>query len=332
MRTCIRVIILLLVNLALQNPSPAQDDAFLNAASLTIDETENGIVINLEGPVEINFRGDRLTADYATVTLGRDLDSIESALETIELTGRVEYTGRSGGHGSSGQITYDAIQNRITLSGSAHLSRDEAEITAGMIIYHRSSGQVNIPQRCTIRDGDITVQADSAEYNIDTRTGSVSGDVTVTYRLGRVLYGDEHVEEVIVRSEAIYVSADDGEVLTPSGTQSGRTTLEAGSYSVEADNLVLSTDASGISDVDVEGDVRMAGPEMQHLNADRIFLSTADRLLTAEGNVDFTIRGQSGSADLVELNFAEGWSIRLEGASISGDLEEVTEAIDEEPG
>ncbi len=320
-------------------PAGAQDDALLTASSMSYEETGSGTVITLEGPVEINFSGDRLTADSAVITLGDDLTSLEDAIISIELTGSVTIMGRGGERGRAGRATYYAGEQRIVLSGGVHFSQDDAEISAGSLTYHLGSKQVSIPGRCTITDGDITAEVDTAEYNLDDRTGSLSGNVVVTYNLARALYGDEFVENVIVRADALYVAVGDGEITTPSGPEAGRTTVDAGSFHLEADALTLSLSDSGIRSVVADGNVIMSGPDMQHLRAGHVSFSFEDRLLLSEGNVDFLIQGQSGQAESIEVNFDDQWeirNIRLEDASISGELdgstlvEEDNEPVDEE--
>jgi len=70
-------------------PAYAQDDASLTAMSMSYEETEGGINITLEGPVEIVLHGDRMTSESAVVTLSDDLTSLEDAIISIDLVGSV---------------------------------------------------------------------------------------------------------------------------------------------------------------------------------------------------------------------------------------------------
>jgi lipopolysaccharide transport protein LptA len=308
--------------------APAHAQAVLNADRLVLDETEDGLTITMEGPVQVAYGGDRLLADSAVAVLGDDFSSLEEALEKIELTGNVSYSGADGTTGSASRATYYAKENRVAFSGSARLARGDISVSAATVTYNITSNRLEMSGGVRISDAQISSTSESAEYNLDDRTGSLSGSVEVLYRTGEVLFGDERIEEVVLQAQALYVSAGDGIVRTPEGPQGRRTEITAGDYTLSADRLIFGVSDDGINSVEAEGNVSLTGPELQYLNADTIDLSTDDRVLHAEGNVGFSVRGQSGTAESIEVNFATGWSIRLVGASIDGTIEQESESED----
>jgi lipopolysaccharide export system protein LptA len=320
--------VILAVLLPLGGVALAQQNASMSAESLVLEETESGLSITLEGPVQVVYGGDRLSADSAVAMLSGEISSLDEALESIELTGNVSYTGADGTSGSASSATYYARDNRIALSGSAHLTHGDIAASASSVTYGIASKRLQLSGGVRITDGEISASSESAEYNLTDRTGNLSGSVEVTYHTGAVLFGDESIEQVTMRAQALYVSAAEGIVRTPEGPQGGRTEIVAGNYDLNADRLIFHVTESDIHSIEAEGNVRLTGPELQYLDADTINLSTEDRVLRAEGNVEFDVRGQRGTAESIEVNFAAGWSIRLVGASIEGTIDESSESED----
>ncbi len=315
-------ILLIILLLVVIMPVFAADDANLSAQSLVLEETEDGVSIILEGPVEIAFNGDILTADSAIVLLGEDLSSLDAAIVSIELTGDVRYSGSNGASGRAGRAVYYSQGRRIVLMGGAHFSRGDLNASAGTVEYSVESRRLNISGNCSIGSGDLSATSGTAEYNLDEETGNLSGDVIVRYFIGKPLIGDEVVDEIVMRSEALYISVAEGKIQTPTGPEGGRTTIDAGDFSLVANSVIFQASESGISQVTAEGNVSLSGPDLQYLNAGNISISTSDRVLLAEGGVEFSVMGQEGSAESIEVNFAEGWSIRLVGGSIGGAIDE----------
>ena len=141
------------------------------------------------------------------------------------------------------------------------------------------------------------------------------------------MFGDEEIDQVRVMSDAIYISMDDGIIRTPEGPEARRTEVVAGSYTLDADVVTFSGDPETVKSVTAEGEVVIDGPDL-HVAADSITLNAENRILNIIGNVVFSIMGQEGRADEVELNFASGWSIRLVGASVGGTIDsEMSETI-----
>lgn len=310
----------------------AAGQASLSADRLVLEETESGLTITLEGPVQASYGGDRLLADSAVAILSDDFSSLDDAIERIELDGNVSYAGADGTSGTASGAIYYARQDRIVLSGSAVLTRGDITASASSVTYGIATSRLEMSGGVSISDGAITATSESAEYSLDERTGSLSESVEVMYRTGEVLFGSEEtgeeIREVILRAEALYISAADGIVKTPEGPQGGRTEIVAGNFSLTADLLTFRVTEAGINVVEAQGDVSLTGPDLQYLHSDRLYLSTEDRVLRAEGSVEFSVRDQSGTAESIEVNFAAGWSIRLVGASIEGTVEEPLENED----
>jgi len=305
------------LDLAAATPLRAQGEASLSATGLVLEETEDGLVLTLQGPVQVRYAGDSLDADSAVVTLGDDLSSLEDALQSVELSGNVRFAGRNGAAGSAGSAMYYARDGRVVLQGSARFSQGGMTASAGSVEYSITGRHLSCSGGCSISQGALSATAESAEYDLAQRTGSLAGSVEVRYRLSKTIFGDETIDEVSMRAGALYISVADGEVKTPEGPSSSRTVMEAGAYTLEADSVIFRIDEAGISDVSAEGRIDLNGPDMR-LSADSLALSTSDRVLHAEGDVSFAIRGQEGRAESVEVNFATGWSIRLVGASVEG--------------
>ena len=308
--------------LAASSAAFAQDGASLKASSLVLQESENGAILTLQGPIEVTYSGDTLGADSAVVTLGEDLTTLESAIVKIELKGGVRYSGRDGETGQAGAATYFAREHRVLLEGGARFSRGDLQVAAGTVDYLFDSRLVSFRNGGDMSKGDISASADSGEYDLNTEVGSLAGGVTVRYKLGKRLFGDEVVDEVVLKADALAISVAAGEVKTPEGPLSGRTTVEAGEFTLEADSILFQVDDTGVSRVTAEGSVDLNGPRMQYLRADRLSFSNEDRVLKADGNVEFSVMGQEGKAESIEVNFASGWSIRLVGGSVDGSVDE----------
>ncbi len=308
----------------------AAGDAYLSASGMVLEETEDGIVLTLDGPVEASFNGDRISAASATVTLSDDLSSLEDAVESIQLTGRVTYSGADGASGRAGSATYHAQSGRIVLRGGAHFSRGEMSASAGNVDYAVEAQRVGLTGNCSITEGAVSAEADAAEYYLASGTGNLLGSVVVRYATGGILFGDEPINDVVMRAEALFVSVSDGQVKTPEGPQGGRTTIEAGGFTLTADSITFNVSEAGLSEVRADGNVSLTGPDVQYLNAGSLSFSSTDRIIRAGGDVLFSIRGHEGSARAIELNFPAGWSVRLLGASVGGTVEEEQIPEDEE--
>jgi len=320
--TTIEKILFLLISLSIALPVFGQGNVTLNAANLVLEETSDGIVITLEGPVEVTSDGNILRAESARVLGGDNLTSLEEAIESIELTGDVVFTGALGETGFAGSATYFVSQRRIVLQGGARLARGETVVSSDLVDYSLQAQTVVLTGHCSVSDGVISATADNVDYNLDARAGNLSGQVTVTYIYGQTLIGDEIVDEVILRADALVVSVEDGEVKTPAGPVASRTTVDAGDFSIVADSLAFTVSDDGVSGIEAEGDINLSGPDMQYLNAQRVLLNTAEGVILAEGGVSFSIRGQEGTAESIEVNFNDRWSIKLVGASIGGEFDE----------
>ena len=299
----------------------AQGEADLKAENLTIEQTDEGISLVLEGPVEASYGDDHISSDSAVVYLGSDLSNLYAAIETIELTGHVGYSGAGNTSGSAGQATYYADDQRIVLSGSAGLSRGTFSASAGTVDYRIKPGIVTLNGGCRLSQDTISATGSRAEYNLIDKTGSLAGSVRIVIRTGGILFGDEEISEVVISSDAIYLSVDEGIVRTPEGPEARRTSVVAGNFNLDADRVIFTGGSESVDSITAEGAIVIDGPDL-HVEADRISLATVDRILKVEGNVVFSIMGQEGSADEVELNFAAGWSIRLVGASVGGTLDD----------
>ncbi|MCX6644748.1 MAG: hypothetical protein NTY09_00070, partial [bacterium] len=167
----------------------------------------------------------------------------------------------------------------------------------------------------------ISATASTVEYVLEQETGYFTGSARVIYETGGVLFGDEEINEVELSSDALYVSIKEGIVRTAENLGSRRASVVAGNFTLDADLVTFTGTPEAVSSISADGSVVVDGPDL-HVEADRISLSTDDRILKVDGNVVFSIMGQEGTADEVELNFATGWSIRLVGASVGGQLDD----------
>jgi lipopolysaccharide transport protein LptA len=299
----------------------AEGEANLNASNLVIEQSGDTISLVLEGPVEITYGNDHISSDSAVAYLGSDLSNLYAAIETIELTGNVQYTGAEATSGSAGQATYNADDQRIVLSGNAQLHRGTFSAYAGEVDYQIEPEKVTLTGGCRMGQDLISVTASNVVYHLALETGSFTGSVRVIYMTGGVLFGDEVINLVELSSDALIVSINDGIVRTPEGSEARRTSVVAGNFTLDANHVTFTGTQEAVSSITADGSVVVDGPDL-HVEADRISLSTDDRILNVDGNVVFSIMGQEGIADEVELNFATGWSIRLVGASVGGQLDD----------
>lgn len=298
----------------------AERDANLSATNLVIEQDGERLTLILEGPVEVTYGDDRISADSAVVYMGDDLSDLHAAIETVELTGSVQYEGSGGTSGSAGQATYYADDKRIVLTGTARLNRGTFAASAGTVDYRIESSLVTMTGSCRISQDAISATASHVNYNLGEKTGSLTGSVVVVIETGGILFGDEEISEVEISSEAIFLMGGEGIIRTPEGPEAARTSVVAGNFTLDADQIIFTGDPDSVNSVTAEGDVIIDGPDI-NIEADRISLSASDRILRVEGNVQFSIMGQDGSAEEVEVNFASGWSIRLVGASVGGTVE-----------
>jgi lipopolysaccharide export system protein LptA len=298
----------------------ASGEANLNSSNLVIEQSGDNVSLVLEGPVDITYGTDHLSSDSATAYLGSDLSNLYAAIETVELTGNVKYTGAGGISGSAGQATYNADDRTIVLSGSAQLSKNTFSASASTVEFRIEPEIVTLNGGCRMSQEAISATASNVEYNLRQKTGDFTGSVRVIYKTGGVLFGDEEIDQVELSSDALYVSENDGIVRTPEGPGARRTSVVAGNFTLDADLVTFTGTQAAISSITANGTVIVDGPNL-HVEADRISLSTSDRILNVNGNVVFSIMGQDGTADEVELNFASGWSIRLVGANVGGQLD-----------
>lgn len=301
----------------------ADYEANLIAESLTLEETDDGISLVLEGPVEIIYGDDTITADSATVHLGADLSSLYNAIETIELAGNVVFRGLDNTSGTAGSAVYFAGGQRLVLSGNTRFNQRGFTASAGSLDYSIGNRIVTLAGGCTLSEETMSARASRVEYNLDEKSGSLSGSVEILYSTGGILFADEEIDLIEFRSDAVFISLDDGIVRTPEGPEARRASIIAGNFTLDADRIELVGSPDSINSVTAEGNVVIDGPN-KHVEADSISLVTQSpeiRILNASGNVSFSIYGQEGTADEIVVNLGEGWSIRLVGASIGGTIE-----------
>ena len=301
------------------------DDAHLSAESISLEKTDDGAILTLEGPVEVIYMGDRLNADSAVVTLQDGMESLSEAITGVELVGNASYTGTDGARASSANATFHSQGRRLVLTGGVRFTRSDFTASAGRVDYSIVSKQASFSGGCTLDAGDIRAECQTADYDLATETGTVSGGVTVHYATSGTLFGDMPIDEVIMRASQLHLFVGEGEIRTP--TEADRTTLEAGGFTLTADSMVFRANELGLKLITAEGSVVVTGPDIS-VTAESISFSNGDRILKAEGGVSFTVMGQGGSADALEVNFAEDWSVRLTGASIGGTVEELEEVLE----
>jgi len=302
---------------------PAQEYAKISASNLLLEETDDGITLTLEGPVEIIYGNDILTSDSATVILAGDLSSLEDALESAELTGNVTYTGAGSVSAGAGRATYYAQSGRVVLTDRPSFSRGSLSVTSGSVEYRIASRFLNLSGGCTISESPLTASANSANYDLTEKTGNLTGDVEIRYAYGADLFGEGIVDEVIMNSDALFVSVADMLARTPDNASGSRTTITAGNFTLAANSISFAGSESGLTLVEAGGNVVMEGPE-RSLRAASITLNSSEGVIRADGGVEFSIYGQDGSADSIDVNFKEHWSIRLTGGSVGGEIDETT--------
>jgi hypothetical protein len=303
----------------------AAGEARIRAESLTLEETEEGALLTLEGPVEVVFEGDTLAAQSAKVVLRADADNLADALVSIELSGGASLVASDGAVAGAAGAVFIAVERRLVLRGGASFDQGGLTASAGSCEYSIPKRIVTFIGGCRFSEGDVSGSCDSAEYDLNTRSGALSGSVVVRYRSGEVFFADEPVDEIIMRAPTLHISVLEGEVRTGRAESGERTAMQAGEYSLEADRVIFHATDNGLSEVSAEGDIRVEGPRRLRVRADKASLSTVDRILRVEGDVSFSVLNQQGTAEALEVNFAEGWSVRLTGASVGGAIEEAFE-------
>jgi len=304
----------------------AQENAKITGTSLHLEETADGITITLEGPVEVIFAGDTLTADSGIVKLASDLSSLDNALQSVELTGNVTYSGDGGASATGGRATYFAQESRLVVTGQPAFKQANLTVTAGNLEYIINSRLINLSGGCTITESPIMASAGSASYNLNDKTGNLSGNVEIRYEYGAKILSDEIVDEIVMRSESLFISVKDMVAKTPDGPNAARTTITAGSFTLAADKLTFEGGESDLTKITANGDVVLDGPN-RHLQAETISVDTSEGLIHADGGdglVEFSIMGQNGTAESIEVNFKEHWTIRLLGGSVGGEINEPT--------
>jgi len=158
----------------------AADEAHLSAKNISFEETETGLLLTLEGPVNIVFSGDSLSSDNASIRLKPHSDTLEDAILRIDLSGNVSYKSVSGISGRSASVIYDAAANTVTFSGGASVTDGKMTATSALAIYNKLGRTISLKNGCTISEGAISAKADEAEYDLNTRSGSLAGNVEVT--------------------------------------------------------------------------------------------------------------------------------------------------------
>ena len=302
----------------------AQENAKITGTNLHLEETADGITVTLEGPVNVIFAGDTLTADSAIVKLASDLSSLDNALQSVELTGNVTYSGLGGASATGGQATYFAQESRLVVTGQPAFRQSNLTVTAGNMEYRINSRLIDVSGGCTIAESPLTASASSASYNLNDKTGNLSGNVEIRYQYGAKILSDEVVDEIVMRSDSIFISVKDMIAKTPEGPNAARTTITAGSFTLAADRLTFEGSESNLTEISATGNVVLDGPN-RHLSADTISVDTSEGLIHADGGdglVEFSILGQNGTAESIEVNFKEHWTIRLLGGSVGGEINE----------
>jgi lipopolysaccharide export system protein LptA len=303
----------------------AGNDAHLSAESVSFEKTDGSVLLTLEGPVEVKYLGDTLTAESAVVTLREDADTLLDAIVQIELTGRIMYAGEDGSRASSSSASFISQGRKLILNSGVSFSRGELTASAGRAEYSIAAKQVGFSGGCTMSEEALRVQCDSVNYDLNSRYGTLGGNVALTYEISTVMFGDERIDRITMRAPSLSVTVAENKFETPLGGE--RTTFQAGSFQLSADSVIFkASEAEGIEEVTGTGNISLSGPDIS-LTSDRISLSTTDRILRAEGNVSFSVKGQSGTAEAIEVNFSDRWTVRLTGASVGGEVREIENAI-----
>jgi lipopolysaccharide export system protein LptA len=301
----------------------AEGDAHLSATSLIMEETEQGAILTLAGPVEITYKGDNLKSDSAIVHVHKGAPNLTEAIDTIDLDGNVTYESSDGAKGSASKANFAARDRELTLTGKVTFSKGTMSSSSSTVNYSMPPRTLKLTGNVTLIEKNISATGDSASYNLNTKVGDLEGSVVVRYKLGKAIFGNKTIDEVVLKAPALHVVVDTGEVSTPSDTSGERTTIQADAYTFAADTVVFrGSEQDGVTSIDGNGDVHLDGPEGS-LSADKTTVSTEDRIFHASGNVHFSILGQEGAADRVEVNFAKGWSVKLSGGTIGGSTEQI---------
>jgi lipopolysaccharide assembly outer membrane protein LptD (OstA) len=314
-----KAVLLVALLFCLLAPLQAQDDASLHATSLALEETPTGAILTLIGPVEISFKGNTLKSDSAVVTLRSGAASLTEAIEQIELTGAVAFEGADGSRAGSSRAVYGGRDGLLVCRGGVSFSKGNMTATAGSVEYSSSTGALSLDGNVSLSQDAISATSDSARYNVNDQSGDLTGSVQVVYKSEQILFGSRPVDEIVLTAPSLHLSVADGIVETPSGGE--RTAITAGGYSFAADSVTFKgAQDQGLSEVLGTGNVQLEGAEGT-LSADHATFSTADRIFRADGNVSFSILGQEGSAESIEVNFASGWSVRMTGGTVGGPLD-----------
>ncbi|MCX6645880.1 MAG: hypothetical protein NTY09_05950, partial [bacterium] len=244
----------------------AEGEANLNASNLVIEQSGEAISLVLEGPVEITYGNDHISSDSAIAHLGSDLSNLYAAIEFVELTGNVEYTGAGATSGSADQATYNADYHMIVLSGNAQLNRGSFSASAGEVNYKIELGTVVLGGGCRMSQDTISATASTIEYVLEQETGYFTGSARVIYETGGVLFGDEEINEVELSSDALYVSIKEGIVRTAENLGSRRTSVVAGNFTLDADLVTFTGTPEAVSSISADGSVVVDGPDL-HVEA-----------------------------------------------------------------
>ncbi len=323
----ISLMLLMVINTPSWSTEISSDDSVLEASSIVLSETSDGYILELVGSVRILISGDKITADNATATLGMDLTSISEAVEYIELSGNVSFEGRDGTSGWSDSATWYAAEERIKLEGSPGFRDGKLQITAGVVDYSIAGSNLNLSGGVRLVTGTYTASCNSCYYKTDNESGSLSGNVEIRYKYGESLVCDERIEEIIFKSGALYISMNEGRISTPEGNEASRTTIDAGCIRLESDTMAFTARDNKVVGIIATGDAVGSGDELR-LESRRISIQqgtdpdaySINASSDGSGVVKFMVYDQEGTCDSIEVNHNRGWSIRIVGGSIEGEV------------
>ncbi|MFH1676772.1 MAG: LptA/OstA family protein [bacterium] len=309
----------------------AATEASIKAKKLTLDENETGAILTLEGPVEINYGDEHLTAKSATVELKKGASNLADAILKANLSGDVNVTAQENVKAHANEVIFEPQIQKLTMSGKVRIDRDNFSVTANEIAYIINKTLADMTGGVTLTDGSATVTAESGSYNIKSRSGKLEGKIEVIFPTENLKITDKPVDKIVITCGMLDMSLNDERVTTGLGQSNKRSKLEAGNMSVQADKITYEWSPSEKNSgsekpaymqisVHASGKVVFAAPDVR-VEADSIAFSNSDGKLTASGNVKFSVLGQKGEANEIEVNFAEGWTVRLKGATVGGSLE-----------
>lgn len=302
-----------------------EDNVRLKASALYVNQTPTGAIMNLSGPVEINYGDHNLKATGAKVTLRSGSKTLSDAIVQIILSGNVEYSGLDGAKAVAASATLLGDERLLILDGGSSFRKGDIFARANQTRYAIDAKTIELLGKVELQNSSTTSTGKKAKYDFNTGKGMIAGDVSVTYRTNELVFDEKPVREVILEADSLEISSQENEIRTPRNIHGTR--IKANDYTFYAEQVVFyGSGDNGIERVTGNGNAYLNGPQ-GIIKADEVMLSVNDRVFYGSGNVVFSVMGQEGDAEKIEVNFRSGWLVKLTGGRIKGSPEELKRIV-----